>query len=93
MNSLKKLAGQTAIYGISSIVGRGLNYLLVPFYTAIFVASEYGIVTELYAYVAFLNIIYVYGRQLIFVLPLPPEADPPLAEKQVLQVSKPIIIF
>jgi O-antigen/teichoic acid export membrane protein len=62
----KKLASQTAAYGISSIVGRALNYLLVPFYTKMFMPAEYGIVTELYAYVAFLNIVYTYGMETAF---------------------------
>jgi O-antigen/teichoic acid export membrane protein len=43
MGVLKKLAGETVIYGLSSIVGRFLNYLLVPFYTAVFLPEEYGI--------------------------------------------------
>ncbi|MEM6644003.1 MAG: polysaccharide biosynthesis C-terminal domain-containing protein [Bacteroidota bacterium] len=66
MSVLKKLAGQTVVYGLSSILGRVLNYLLVPLYTSElsgFSLSDYGIVTELYAYVAFLNIIYVYGLE------------------------------
>ena len=63
MNALKKLASDTAIYGLSSIIGRVLNYLLVPFYTSLLLPAEYGIVTELYAYAAFLNIIYGYGME------------------------------
>lgn len=63
MSNLKKLAGDTAIYGISSIVGRLLNYLLVPVYTSVFVPAEYGIVTELYAYVAFFMVLYTYGME------------------------------
>ncbi|MEM8938014.1 MAG: oligosaccharide flippase family protein [Bacteroidota bacterium] len=63
MSILKQLAGQTALYGLSSVLGRMLNYLLVPFYTAVFVPEEYGIITELYAYVAFLNILYIYGLE------------------------------
>ncbi|WP_425390176.1 lipopolysaccharide biosynthesis protein [Ekhidna sp.] len=63
MSILKKLAGQTAVYGLSSVVGRLLNYLLVPLYTSVFVPAEYGIVTELYAYVAFLNILFIYGLE------------------------------
>ncbi len=66
MNLLKKLAGETAIYGISSIVGRVLNYLLVPLYTTVFLDSQYGVITKLYAYVAFLNIIYSYGMETAF---------------------------
>jgi len=63
MNSLKKLAGQTAIYGVSSIAGRLLNYLLVPIHTSIFLPGEYGIVNQLYAWVALLMIIYTYGME------------------------------
>ncbi|PJJ54519.1 lipopolysaccharide biosynthesis protein [Hymenobacter chitinivorans] len=63
MSVAKKLVGQTAVYGISSIVGRALTFLLVPLYTSRFEAAEYGIVTELYAYVAFLNILFTYGME------------------------------
>ena len=61
MNQYKKLAGQTAIYGLSSILGRLLNVLLVPIYTRVFHVGEYGVVTQLYAYVAFFNILFTYG--------------------------------
>ncbi len=60
---LKSLAGQTAVYGFSSILGRLLNYLLVPLYTRLFVPEVYGIVTELYAYVTFLLILLTYGME------------------------------
>lgn len=66
MSTLKKLAGETAIYGISSIVGRVLNYLLVPLYTTVFLEGEYGVITRLYAYMAFFNIIYTYGMETAF---------------------------
>lgn len=66
MNPLKKLAGQTAIYGLPTILGRLLNYLLVPLYTRVFIPAEYGIVTELYAYVSFLFIILTYGMETAF---------------------------
>ena len=56
MSQLRQLAGQTVIYGASSVLGRVLNYLLVPLYTSVFAPAEYGIVTELYGFVAFLNI-------------------------------------
>ena len=58
---LKQLGKETAIYGISTIVGRFLNFLLVPFFTNIFTQAEYGIITNVYAYIAFFNIIYLYG--------------------------------
>lgn len=67
MNPLKKLAGQTAIYGLSTIFGRLLNYALVPFYTYIFAApADYGINTEFYAYISFLNIVFTYGMETAF---------------------------
>ena len=66
MNPLKKLVSQTAIYGLSSVIGRLLNYLLVPLYTRYFLPAEYGVVTELYAYVAFLVIILTYGFETAF---------------------------
>jgi len=66
LNPLKKLVSQTAIYGLSSVVGRLLNYLLVPLYTRYFLPAEYGVVTELYAYVAFLVIVLTYGLETAF---------------------------
>jgi O-antigen/teichoic acid export membrane protein len=62
-NPLKQLVGQTAVYGLSSIVGRLLNYLLVPLYTRLFIPEVYGIVTELYAYATFLLILLTYGTE------------------------------
>jgi len=66
LNPLKKLASQTAVYGLSSVIGRFLNYLLVPLYTRYFLPSEYGVVTEIYAYVAFLVIVLTYGFETAF---------------------------
>ena len=66
MNPIKKLAGQTAIYGLSTIIGRFLNYLLVPLYVWYFNPDEYGVVTEFYAYVTFLNILLTYGMETTF---------------------------
>ena len=48
------------------MVGRLLNYLLVPLYTRYFLPAEYGVVTELYAYVAFLVIVLTYGLETAF---------------------------
>ncbi len=66
MNKIKILAGQTAIYGLSSILGRVVNFLLVPLYTATFLPGEYGKVVVLYSYVAILNIIFTYGMETAF---------------------------
>lgn len=63
MSSLKKLLGQTALYGLSSIVGRALNFLLVPFYTSVLTIHDFGIMTDVYVYMAFLNIVYLFGME------------------------------
>ena len=66
MSVAKRLASQTAVYGVSSIVGRVLTYLLTPLYTGAFAAAEFGIVTGLYAYVSFLNVVFTYGMETTF---------------------------
>jgi len=65
-NPIKKLAGQTAIYGLSSIIGRVVNYfLLTPLYTDknIFTTDQFGIVTNTYAWVAVSIIFFTYGME------------------------------
>ncbi len=66
MNSFKKLAGDTVIYGASSIIGRILNWLLTPYYMVIFAPEDFGVMTNLYQYVAFLMIILTYGMETSF---------------------------
>lgn len=64
MNPIKQLFGQTAVYGFGTVVPRLLNYLLLtPFFTRVFDLGEYGVVTELYAYVVFLMILLTYGME------------------------------
>ena len=61
---MKSLAKDTAIYGLSSIIGKFLNYLLVPLYTYVLARTEdYGIVTNLYAWTALLLVILTYGME------------------------------
>jgi len=63
LNPLKKLASQTAIYGLPTIVGRLLNYLLTPLYTYNFSPGEYGVNTTAYSYVSFLLVFLTYGME------------------------------
>ena len=63
VGTLKKLAGETAIYGMSSIVGRFINWWLVPYHSRIFLPEEYGVVTNLYSYIAFLLVILTFGME------------------------------
>jgi len=61
---MKTLAKDTAIYGISSILGKFLNWLLVPLYTYMLASSaEYGVVTNLYSWTALLLVILTYGME------------------------------
>ena len=68
MANLKSLAKETAIYGISSIFGRFLNYLLVPLYTATMAASSgaYGVITNVYSYTALLLVLLTFGMETTF---------------------------
>jgi len=64
MSEMKSLAKDTAIYGLSSIIGKFLNYLLVPLYTyALARTDDYGIVTNLYAWTALLLVLLTYGME------------------------------
>ena len=67
-NSLKKLFSDSVVYGLSSIVGRFLNYLLVPLYTYKIAASTggYGVVTNMYAYTGLLLVILTFGMETTF---------------------------
>ncbi len=66
-NPIKSLAGQTAVYGMGTIVPRLLNYMLVPIYTRVFEdQATYGQITELYAYIAFLMVFLTYGMETAF---------------------------
>lgn len=63
---IKSLAKDTVIYGLSSIIGRFLNWLLVPLYTNVFLDSEFGVVNNIYAYVAFAIVILTFGMETTF---------------------------
>jgi len=63
---IRELTKDTAIYGISTIVGRFLGFLLVPFYTHFISPGAMGVYTNIYAYLAFLNIVFIYGMDAAF---------------------------
>ena len=68
MSKLGSLLKDTVIYGMSSIVGRFLNYLLVPLYTAKMSveSGEYGVVTNMYAWTAFILVVLIFGMETTF---------------------------
>jgi O-antigen/teichoic acid export membrane protein len=65
MSSLRKLVSNTAIYGLGTILGRTINFLLVPIQTNVHVMTEstYGTLSELFAYAAFLNVLFIFGME------------------------------
>ncbi|MCD7974072.1 MAG: oligosaccharide flippase family protein [Candidatus Azobacteroides sp.] len=63
-SGMRKLAKDTAIYGLSSIIGKFLNWCLVPMYTRVLDSTaEYGVVTNLYAWTALLMVLLTYGME------------------------------
>ena len=66
MSGIKKLAGQTMWYGVSSIAARFINYLLTPYLTFKFTASQYGEMSIVYAAIPFINVVFTYGMETTF---------------------------
>lgn len=62
-NPLKQLAGETAVYGLSTILARIINFLFVPFYTRLLTTASYGVVTEFMAYIAVLQVVLTMGLE------------------------------
>ncbi len=61
LDKLKQLTKETALYGLSTIIGRFLNFLLLPLYTNVFLPDDYGIITNVYAYIGIVSVIFLYG--------------------------------
>lgn len=66
MSTIRKFAGQTAIYGISTVASRVLNFFLTPIYTRVYPPKVYGIFTELYSYASILNALLSFGMETTF---------------------------
>ncbi len=66
MSTIKKLAGETVIYGTSSIVARLLPWFLTPLYTYNFAEGQYGILSNILAYVAFFQVLLTFGMETSF---------------------------
>ncbi|MBI3220391.1 MAG: polysaccharide biosynthesis C-terminal domain-containing protein [Bacteroidetes bacterium] len=99
MSKLKKLAGETVLYGFGSIFPRMLNFLLVPLHTInTFSTAEYGIFTKLMAFVAFINVVFTFGMETAFFrFSSKPDANPKqvfnLTQTCVLLVSIPLSVI
>ena len=98
MSKLKQLAGETVLYGLGSILPRMLNFLLVTLHTDVFRRAEYGDITKLYAFVAFINIVFMFGMETAFFrFAAKPGADAKrifnLAQTCVVAISVPLSIL
>ena len=76
MGTLKKLVSQTAIYGVSSIVGRIINLILTPLHTGVFVTGEYGLISYFLTQTAFLNVVLTFGMETTFFRFVQDKEDP-----------------
>ena len=66
MSTAKKFAGQTAVYGISTIAGRVLSFFLTPIYTKAYAPGAYGILTTMFSYASILNGVLSFGMETAF---------------------------
>jgi O-antigen/teichoic acid export membrane protein len=89
MSKIKRLAGETILYGFGSIVPRFLNFLLVSLHTDVFAPDDYGVITKLFAYVAVINTIFMFGMETAyFRFANKPEAD----EKRIFNLTQTVVI-
>lgn len=98
MSKLKRLAGETMLYGLGTMLPRMLNFVLVPLHTYTFSPAEYGAVTKLFAVVGVLNVIYMFGMETAFFRFATKEGTDQkkvfnLAQTSVLLVSLPLSII
>ena len=75
LSKLKELSKDTLVYGVSTIVGKFFNFILVPFYTQVFPTDEFGVFGYFYSFQAFLNIAIIYGMDVAY-LKFASKSDP-----------------
>ena len=63
LDKILRLGKETAIYGLSTVIGRLLNFLIVPFYANVLLPAENGVISNVYAYIAFAYVIFCYGME------------------------------
>ncbi len=89
MNQLKKLAGETVLYGLGNIIPRFLNFLLVYLHTAVFAPEQYGVITKLFAFVAVINMVFMFGMETCyFRFATKPDAD----EKRIFNLAQTVVV-
>lgn len=90
MGKIKRLAGETILYGLGSILPRFLNFLLVSVHTSVFGPTQYGIITKLFAYTAVINVILMFGMETAyFRFANKPGAD----EKHIFNLAQTVVMI
>jgi len=90
LSKISKLAGETALYGLGSIVPRFLNFLLFPLHTRVFNPEDYGVVSYLYVFVAFLNIVYTFGMETAYFRYATKEGNDP---KKIFNIAQTTVVI
>lgn len=89
MSKIRRLAGETVLYGLGSILPRFLNFLLVRLHTGIFLPDAYGVITKLFAYIAVINVVLMFGMETAyFRYASKPESD----EKRIFNAAQTFVI-
>lgn len=89
MGKIQRLAGETVLYGLGSILPRFLSFLLVQLHTNVFSPEEYGIITKIYAYVAVVNIVFIFGMETAY---FRFASRPELDEKKIFNLAQTVVI-
>jgi O-antigen/teichoic acid export membrane protein len=89
MSKIKKLAGDTVIYGLGSIVPRFINFLLVSLHTEVFKPEQYSVITKVFAYTAVVNTIFLFGMETAYFRFATREG---LDEKRVFNLTQTVVI-
>jgi O-antigen/teichoic acid export membrane protein len=89
MGKIQRLAGETVLYGLGSILPRFLSFLLVTLHTDVFSPAEYGVITKVYSYVAVVNIIFIFGMETAY---FRFANKPGLDEKKVFNMAQTVVI-
>lgn len=94
MKALKKLTGETAIYGMPSIIGRFLNWWLNPYWTYVFLEqADLGRITNIYAYVAFVFVLLTYGMETGFFRFASRENENKVFSTSIISITSTAILF
>jgi O-antigen/teichoic acid export membrane protein len=86
---IQRLAGETVLYGLGSILPRFLSFLLVRLHTNVFSPDEYGVITKVYAYVAVVNIVFIFGMETAY---FRFASKPGLEEKKIFNLAQTVVI-